>query len=95
MNLSTHREGLQSRLRQQQGIGAALHDYRQRMLVFPVAHPRPYHETATAWFEYGQTPMTLPLNDARFSAVMTLGEADAAALLRTPRCSRWCPPARE
>lgn len=71
-----------SRLRQQQGIGAALHDYRQRMLVCPVAHPLPHHETATAWFEYGQTLVTLPLNGGRSSAVMTVGEADAAALLR-------------
>ncbi len=71
-----------SRLRQQQGIGAALHDYRQRMLVCPVAHPLPHHETATAWFEYGQTLVTLPLNGGRSSAVMTVGETDAAALLQ-------------
>ncbi len=71
-----------SRLRQQQGIGAALHDYRQRMLVCPVDHPLPHHATATAWFEYGQTLVTLPLNGGRSSAVMTLGEADAAALLQ-------------
>jgi ubiquinone biosynthesis UbiH/UbiF/VisC/COQ6 family hydroxylase len=70
-----------SRLRQQQGISAALHDYRQRMLVCPVSHPVPHHETATAWFEYGQTLVTLPLNGGRSSAVMTVGEADAAALL--------------
>lgn len=71
-----------SRLRQQQGIPASLHDYRQRMMVCPVAHPRPHHETATAWFEYGRTLVTLPLNGGRSSAVMTVGEADAAALLR-------------
>ena len=71
-----------SRLRQQQAIPAALHDYRQRMLVCPVAHPLPHHETATAWFEYGRTLVTLPLNGGRSSAVLTLGEADAAALLR-------------
>ncbi len=76
-----------SRLRQQQGISAALHDYRQRMLVCPVAHPLPHHETATAWFEYGRTLVTLPLNGGplnggRSSAVLTLGEADADALLR-------------
>ena len=71
-----------SRLRAQQGIGAALHDYRQRMLVCPVDHPLPHGETATAWFEYGQTLVTLPLNGGRSSAVMTVGEADAACLLR-------------
>ena len=71
-----------SRLRRQQDIGAALHDYRQRMLVCPVAHPFPHRETATAWFEYGQTLVTLPLNGGRSSAVMTVGEADATALLR-------------
>ena len=76
-----------SRLRQQQGISAALHDYRQRMLVCPVAHPLPHQETATAWFEYGQTLVTLPLNGGRSnggrsSAVLTVGEADATALLR-------------
>ncbi len=71
-----------SRLRRQQGIGAALHDYRQRMLVCPVAHPLPHGETATAWFEYGQTLVTLPLNGGRSSAVLTVGEADAAALLQ-------------
>ena len=70
-----------SRLRQQQGIPAALHDYRQRMLVCPMAHPVPHGETATAWFEYGQTLVTLPLNGGRSSAVMTVGEADAASLL--------------
>ena len=70
-----------SRLRTQQGIGAALHDYRQRMLVCPVEHARPHHETATAWFEYGQTLVTLPLNGGRSSAVMTLPEAEAGRLL--------------
>ena len=70
-----------SRLRRQQGIGAALHDYRQRMLVCPVAHPLPHGETATAWFEYGQTLVTLPLNGGRSSAVLTVGDADATALL--------------
>ncbi len=71
-----------SRLRQQQGIGASMNDYRQRMLVCPVAHTLPHRETATAWFEYGRTLVTLPLNGGCSSAVMTLGEADAAALLR-------------
>jgi len=71
-----------SRLRQQQGIPASVHDYGQRMMVCPVAHPRAHHETATAWFEYGRTLVTLPLNGGRSSVVMTLGEADAAALLR-------------
>ena len=71
-----------SRLRDQQGIRAALHDYGQRMLVCPVAHTRPHDGTATAWFEYGQTLVTLPMNGGRSSAVMTLPEADAAALLQ-------------
>lgn len=71
-----------SQLRQQQGIPASLHDYRQRMLVCPVDHPVPHDETATAWFEYGRTLVTLPLNGGRSSAVMTTDEADAAALLR-------------
>ncbi len=71
-----------SRLRQQQRIPATLHDYGQTMLVCPVSHPRPHHETATAWFEYGRTLVTLPLNGGRSSAVMTLDPADAAALLR-------------
>ncbi len=70
-----------SRLRQQQGIGAALHDYRQRMLVCPMAHRLPHHETATAWFEYGQTLVTLPMNGGRSSAVMTVSEPDAGRLL--------------
>ena len=70
-----------SRLRAQQGIGARLHDYRQRMLVCPVEHPRPHGQVATAWFEYGRTLVTLPLNGGRSSAVLTLGEADAAVLL--------------
>ncbi len=71
-----------SRLRQQQGIPASLHDYGQRMMVCPVEHPLPHHETATAWFEYGRTLVTLPLNGGRSSVVMTLDEADAAALGR-------------
>ena len=71
-----------SRLRRQQGIPADLHDYGQHMMVCPVEHPHPHHETATAWFEYGRTLVTLPLLGNRSSAVLTLGEADAAALLR-------------
>ena len=76
-----------SRLRQQRGIPAELHDYGQRMMVCPVEHPRPHGETATAWFEYGRALVTLPLNGGppdggRSSAVMTLDEADAAALMR-------------
>ncbi len=71
-----------SRLRQLQGIPAGLHDYRQRMLVCPVSHPLPHGETATAWFEYGRTLVTLPLNGGRSSAVMTVPDADAGALLR-------------
>ena len=70
-----------SRLRAQQGIGASLHDYGQRMMVCPMAHAVAHHETATAWFEYGRTLVTLPLNGGCSSIVMTLGEADAAALL--------------
>ncbi|MGI4810612.1 MAG: 5-demethoxyubiquinol-8 5-hydroxylase UbiM [Janthinobacterium lividum] len=70
-----------SALRQSQGIGVTLHDYKQRMLVCPMAHPIPHRETATAWFDYGQTLNTLPLNGGRSSAVMTLPEPDAAAML--------------
>ena len=71
-----------SRLRQAQGIGAIIHDYRQLMLVCPMSHDRPHEETATAWFEYGRTLVTLPLNDQRSSAVMTMAEADARRFLR-------------
>lgn len=70
-----------SRLREQQGISASLHDYGQRMMVCPVEHALPHHETATAWFEYGRTLVTLPLNNGCSSAVMTLDEADTAALM--------------
>ncbi len=70
-----------SRLRTSQGIHATLHDYQQHMLVCPMAHPEPHHETATAWFEYGRTLVTLPLNGGRSSAVMTLSPADSAGLL--------------
>ena len=68
-------------LRRQQNILASLHDYRQRMLVCPVAHPVPHGETATAWFEYGRTLVTLPLNDGRSSAILTVTEPDSAGLL--------------
>ncbi len=70
-----------SRLRTQQGIGAATHDYHQRMLVCPVSHPVPHEETATAWFEYGRTLVTLPLNNGRSSAVITVAEPEADRLL--------------
>ncbi len=75
-----------SRLRDGQRIPAALHDYRQSMLVCPVEHPLPHGQTATAWFDYGRTLVTLPLNggplnNGRSSAVMTLDRADADALL--------------
>ena len=70
-----------SPLRAQQRITARLHDYRQTMLVCPVSHERPHHATATAWFEYGRTLVTLPLNGAASSVVMTLPHDDARALL--------------
>ena len=34
-----------SRLREQQGIGASIHDFGQRMMVCPVRHSLPHHET--------------------------------------------------
>ncbi|MCQ8239478.1 FAD-dependent monooxygenase [Rhizosaccharibacter radicis] len=70
-----------SRLRAQQRIGALCHDYRQRMLVCPVTHERSHDDTATAWFEYGRTLVTLPMNNNRSSAVMTLPNDDADAML--------------
>ncbi|MCQ8279577.1 5-demethoxyubiquinol-8 5-hydroxylase UbiM [Acetobacteraceae bacterium KSS8] len=70
-----------SALRAQQNISASLHDYRQRMLVCPVTHERPNEAIATAWFEYGRTLVTLPLNGGRSSVVMTLPPDDAANLL--------------
>lgn len=70
-----------SALRAQQGISASLHDYRQSMLVCPVSHAVPNDAVATAWFEYGRTLVTLPLNQNRSSVVMTLPPADASALL--------------
>ncbi len=70
-----------STLRQQQNIPATVHDYRQRMLVCPMAHPVPHAETATAWFEYGRTLVTLPLNGGRSSAVMTVTESDSVGLV--------------
>lgn len=70
-----------SRLRAQQGIAAAIHDYQQRMMVCPVMHTKPHEETATAWFEYGRTLVTLPLNGGRSSAVMTLPVAEAERLM--------------
>ena len=69
-----------SRLRAQAGIGAATHDYGQTMMVCPVSHPVPHEETATAWFEYGRTLVTLPLNGGRSSAVLTLANAEAQRL---------------
>lgn len=71
-----------SRLRAQQGIGADMHDYRQRMMVCPMAHTEPHRETATAWFEYGRTLVTLPLNGGRSSAVLTLPGDEAERLMR-------------
>ena len=70
-----------SALRAQLGITASLHDYGQTMLVCPVAHTLPHDAAATAWFEYGRTLVTLPLNGDRSSVVMTLPPEDAAALL--------------
>ena len=70
-----------SALRQQQGIQASLNDNRQRKLVCPVSHSEPHDETATAWFEYGRTLVTLPLNGGRSSAVLTVAAPDATALL--------------
>ena len=70
-----------SRLRAQFGIGAATHDYGQTMMVCPVVHPVAHEQTATAWFEYGRTLVTLPLNGGQSSAVLTLPNAEAGRLM--------------
>lgn len=70
-----------SALRARMGIGAAMHDYRQRMLVCPVEHEELHGAVATAWFEYGRTLVTLPLRGERSSVVMTLPPEDADHLL--------------
>ncbi len=70
-----------SALRTQQNISASLHDYRQHMLVCPVTHDLPNEAVATAWFEYGRTLVTLPLNGGRSSVVMTVPPEDAETLL--------------
>ena len=70
-----------SRLRALFRIEAQTHDYGQLMMACPVAHELPHEEAATAWFEYGRTLVTLPLNGGRSSAVLTLARAEAERLM--------------
>lgn len=54
-------DGRFSPLREQAGIGAAVHDFRRDILVCRMRHPEPHGNTALQWFDEGQTIALLPV----------------------------------
>lgn len=51
-----------SEMRRRQGIAAEMRDFGRVMMVCRVAHDLPHDQTATEWFDYGQTIAMLPVN---------------------------------
>lgn len=54
-------DGRFSRVREMLGIGAVVHDFRSRILVCRLRHPKPHEATALQWFDEGQTIALLPV----------------------------------
>ncbi|EHH67377.1 5-demethoxyubiquinol-8 5-hydroxylase UbiM [Gluconobacter morbifer] len=80
-------DGRFSRLRDEAGIGAIVHDFERSILVCRMHHPRPHANTALQWFDEGQTIALLPVapdgrEGASSSLVLTL-EAEEIARLQT------------
>ena len=73
-----------SETRRGQGIGAVVHDFKRSMMVCRMAHDAPHHETATEWFDYGQTAALLPVNGGISSVVITRSAAEIARLMALP-----------
>ncbi len=76
-----------SESRKGQGIGAVVHDFKRSMLVCRMAHEAPHHETATEWFDYGQTVALLPVNGRISSVVITRSAADIERLKTVPEAA--------
>lgn len=74
-------DGRLSPTRRAAGIGAAVSRFGQRVVVCRMRHERPHDGISTAWFDYGRILSILPLNGKRCSAVLSLPDAEAAALL--------------
>jgi ubiquinone biosynthesis UbiH/UbiF/VisC/COQ6 family hydroxylase len=76
-----------SEARKGQGIGAVVHDFKRSMLVCRMAHEAPHHETATEWFDYGQTAALLPVNGRISSVVITRSAAAIDRLKALPEAA--------
>ncbi|MFT9297957.1 MAG: 5-demethoxyubiquinol-8 5-hydroxylase UbiM [Gluconobacter sp.] len=80
-------DGRFSRLRDNAGIGAIIHDFGRSILVCRMHHPESHAHTALQWFDEGQTIALLPIapdgrEGASSSLVLTL-ENDEIARLKT------------
>lgn len=73
-----------SALRKSQGIGARLIDFGRTMVVCRVRHTRPHNNSATEWFDSGQTIAMLPLRGDQSSFVLTLDAREAARIKSMP-----------
>lgn len=73
-----------SETRRTLGIGAIQQDFGKTMLVCRMQHERSNHGEAWEWFDHGQTLALLPLGEHLSSAVLTVVDAEARALLRMP-----------
>ncbi|HEX3984587.1 MAG TPA: 5-demethoxyubiquinol-8 5-hydroxylase UbiM [Acidisoma sp.] len=73
-----------SEARKSQGIGAVVHDFKRSMLVCRMTHEAPHLETATEWFDYGQTAALLPVNGRISSVVITRSGAEIERLKSLP-----------
>lgn len=80
-------DGRFSKIREQQGIGAIVHDFRRSMMVFRMAHEEPHHHVALQWFDEGQTFAFLPMNGNNSSIVFTLSTQAMARIQQMDEAS--------
>lgn len=78
-------DGRFSKLRNQAGIGAILHDFGTDVMVCRVQHEKPHENVALQWFDENQTIALLPVSDETqmqhlSSLVLTLPPAEIARL---------------
>lgn len=73
-----------SATRDRLGIAAEVTPLGRTMLVCRVKHARPHEGIATEWFDHGRTIAMLPLEPHRSSLILTLPDAEAAALAGLP-----------
>lgn len=69
-----------SEVRRRAGIPARSRDFGKTMLVCRMEHECAHEQTASEWFDYGQTLALLPLSGNRSSAVITVAGSEAPRL---------------